>query len=313
MACQKPSAPSAIASSGPITSPRRFRSSSSPFQDCAFSRTPSVRPTSSLLPSGVAPMITSRHCASQREQLGRQHDVTILATLPLHDADDHLRAVDVAGAQPNDLARAQPAAIAERQHDVHLEIARHGEQPLGLLRAHHQRQLLRLLEVVDLGGEIVPPQRDAEQKPHPRHDPVAIADAQPALDQVQLEAADVVSCRRVGPAPQKRGEAPAAVDLASLPAAPPLGGSHILDHTLAQRADGGISAHGELLLSEVANTSSSSGRGSPPCYKRALNSLPTPPTGTPAQRLSRQRFSALAPSVTARARAPISGAEGRPA
>jgi hypothetical protein len=41
MACQKPSAPSAIASSGPITSPRRFRPSSSPFQDCAFSRLPS--------------------------------------------------------------------------------------------------------------------------------------------------------------------------------------------------------------------------------------------------------------------------------
>src|SRR3954464_11516593 len=55
MACQKPSAPSAIASSGPITSPRRFRSSSSPFQDCAFSRTPSVRPTSSLLAFGCRP------------------------------------------------------------------------------------------------------------------------------------------------------------------------------------------------------------------------------------------------------------------
>src|SRR5205823_10345518 len=138
------------------------------------------------------------------------------------------------------------------------------------------------------------PQRDAGQKPHPRHDPVAIADAQPALDQVQLEAADVVSCRRVGRASQERGEAPAAVDVASLRVAPQLAGGHILDHTLAQRADGGISAHGELLLSEVANTSSSSGRGSPTCYKRALNSLPTPPTGTPAQRLSRQRFSALA-------------------
>src|SRR5215831_12397333 len=180
---------------------------------------------------------------------------------------------------------------------MHLEIARHGEQPLGLLRAHHQRELLRLLEVVDLGGEIVPPQRDAEQKPHPRHDPVAIADAQPALDQVQLEAADVVSCRRVRRAPQERGEAPAAVDVASLRMAPQLAGSHILDHTLAQRADGGISAHGELLLSEVANTSSSSGRGSPhPRYNRALNSLPTPPTGTRAQRLSRQRFSALTQS-----------------
>src|ERR1700739_2113953 len=164
--------------------------------------------------------------------------MAILTTLPLHDADDHLRAVDVAGTQTNDLARAQPAAIAERQHDMHLETSRHGEQPLGLLRAHHQRQLLRLLEGVDPRGEIVPPQRDAEQKPHPRHDPVAIADAQPALDQVQLEAADVVSCRRGGAGPQERGEAPAAVDVASLRMAPQLAGSPILDYTTPQRADG---------------------------------------------------------------------------
>src|SRR6516162_10751995 len=67
-----------------------------------------------------------------------------------------------------------------------------------------------------------------------------------------------------GERPRKRGEAPAAVDVASLRMAPQLAGSHILDHTPTQRADGGISAHGELLLSEVANTSSSSGRGSPP-------------------------------------------------
>jgi len=36
---------------------------SSSRQDCALSRTPSVRPTSSFLPSGVAPMMISRHCA----------------------------------------------------------------------------------------------------------------------------------------------------------------------------------------------------------------------------------------------------------
>jgi hypothetical protein len=47
-ACQNPSAPSATASSGPIDSPRRFRSSSSSRQDCALSRTPSLRPTSSF-------------------------------------------------------------------------------------------------------------------------------------------------------------------------------------------------------------------------------------------------------------------------
>src|SRR4030081_2027866 len=62
--CQKPTAPSATASSGPIASPRRLRSRRSSFHDCALSRTPSMSPTSSFLPSGVAPMITSRHCAA---------------------------------------------------------------------------------------------------------------------------------------------------------------------------------------------------------------------------------------------------------
>src|ERR1700719_3932734 len=54
----------ATASSGPIASPRRWRSRRSSFHDCALSRTPSMSPTSSFLPSGVAPMITSSNCAA---------------------------------------------------------------------------------------------------------------------------------------------------------------------------------------------------------------------------------------------------------
>jgi hypothetical protein len=46
IAFQKPSAPSAMASSGAMVSPRRFRSSSRSRHDCALSRTPSIRPTS---------------------------------------------------------------------------------------------------------------------------------------------------------------------------------------------------------------------------------------------------------------------------
>src|SRR5277367_4682607 len=48
IAFQKPSAPSATASCGPIVRPRRLRSSSSSFQDRALSRIPSASPTSSL-------------------------------------------------------------------------------------------------------------------------------------------------------------------------------------------------------------------------------------------------------------------------
>src|ERR1700730_15949290 len=55
-AFQKPSAPSAMTSLGAKSRPRRFRSSSSSFHDKALSRTPSVNPTSSFLPSNVAPM-----------------------------------------------------------------------------------------------------------------------------------------------------------------------------------------------------------------------------------------------------------------
>ena len=59
------------------------------------------------------------------------------------------------------------------------ERAGHGQQPFGLVLVQDQRQLLRLLDVVDLGREIVPPQRDAEQESHPRHGAIAIADANP--------------------------------------------------------------------------------------------------------------------------------------
>jgi hypothetical protein len=55
-AFHKPSAPSAIASAGRTSSPRRLRSSSSSHQSCALSRTQPVKPMSSWRPSGVAPI-----------------------------------------------------------------------------------------------------------------------------------------------------------------------------------------------------------------------------------------------------------------
>jgi hypothetical protein len=67
--------------------------------------------------------------------------------------------------------------------------------------------------VIDLGREIVPPQRDAEQKPHAGHDAISIADAQPALDQVQLEQAYIVGRGSVGRVLQERREPLAAVDV----------------------------------------------------------------------------------------------------
>ena len=100
--------------------------------------------------------------------------------------------------QPDHLAGAQAAAIAETEQHAGLEAAGDGQQAPRLVRAHHQRDLLRLTEVIDLGGKIQSPQRHAEQEPQPGHDAVAVADAHARLGQVQLEPADVLRCGRVG-------------------------------------------------------------------------------------------------------------------
>src|SRR6266481_2162887 len=64
IAFQKPRAPSPIARSGATSSPRRLMSIRSSRQLCALSRTPVWKPTSSFLPSGVAPISTSMHSAA---------------------------------------------------------------------------------------------------------------------------------------------------------------------------------------------------------------------------------------------------------
>jgi len=58
------------------------------------------------------------------------------------------------------------------------------EQAPRLVRAHHQRNLLWLADVIDLAGKVQPPQCHAQQELQTGHDPVAIADAHAGLGQV---------------------------------------------------------------------------------------------------------------------------------
>ena len=54
----------------------------------------------------------------QVEDLGRKHHITVLAAFRLHDADDHLLAVNVSDPQPRHFAGSQPATIGERRRNV---------------------------------------------------------------------------------------------------------------------------------------------------------------------------------------------------
>ena len=81
--------------------------------------------------------------------------------------------------------------------------------------------------MINLGGKIQSPQRHPEQEPQPGHDAVAIADADPGLGQVQLEAADVLKCGRVGRPLEKCCETLATADVACLRARAELAGRQL--------------------------------------------------------------------------------------
>src|SRR5216684_2060471 len=184
--------------------------------------------------------------AQQVERLGRQHDIAVLASLGLLHPNDLLCAVDVLDLEPDHLAGTQAAAIAEAEQYAHLEAAGDREQAARLVLAHHQRNLLRLAEVINLGRKVRPPQCYAEQELHPGHNAVAIADAHGRLGQVQLETTNVIRCGRIGRSLQKCSETPAVVDVTSLRVCTEFARVHVLDHALAQRGDG-VRTHGKLL------------------------------------------------------------------
>src|SRR5262249_10597397 len=136
---------------------------------------------------------TFHHCRSEESNSGGS-----MTCRSLSPFDCTIRMIICALSMSPALSRsAKAAAIAQREHHLIPEAAGHGKQSLGLVWAHGERQLLRLFEVVDLGRQIVPPQRDAEQEPHAGHDAIAIADADAGLAQMQLEAANVVGGCRV--------------------------------------------------------------------------------------------------------------------
>src|SRR5258708_1891922 len=230
--------------------------------------------------------------AQQVERVGRQHDVAVLAALGLLDPNDLLRAVDVLDLQPDHLAGAQAAAIAETEQYTHLEAARDREQAPGLVLAHHQRNLLRLTEVINLGRKIQSPQRHAKQEPHPGHDAVAIADARARLGKMQLKPADILRRGRVRGPLEKCSKPLAAVNMAPLRPRAEFACIHVLDHALAQRADRNRT-HGQLLSWMRLMTPPSSRQADMPAIDDL--SLVTAPSGRPPlQRAIAQRFSALA-------------------
>jgi hypothetical protein len=189
--------------------------------------------------------------AQHRQDLGRQDGVAVLPTLPLDDADDHPRAVDVADLEVDQFGDAQPGGIAKGEHDPILEVRRVIEQPGDFVGGKHDGQLVGLADVFGDAEHRLVRQGDAVEEADTRHCLVDGRDRQAASRQLQAEQAQIVGRRFVGRAVDEGGELLDAVDVGDLGGARKAAQGHVVDQALAKRADGGGLGHDESLLLKV--------------------------------------------------------------
>ena len=170
------------------------------------------------------------------QQPRRKRDVAVLVALALVDAQHHPFGIDVAYAQPPDLARPQPRGIGRHQHRAMLGVGGDGEQP-------HQ-----LVVVEDLGqsrGHLGPGQvevrvrhteGDAVQEAHAVAHAVAALPAQPPLFvQVDEVVLNLLGADLVGAAAIVTGQPFDGGEVGLLGVLGQSSNGHVIEHALTQR------------------------------------------------------------------------------
>jgi hypothetical protein len=132
------------------------------------------------------------------EQHRGEHGIAILATLALFDAQRHAGAVDVADLEGHHFAGAQPGTIGHRQDRLVLRCSGRRDQACDFLAAQYHRQLARLAHRAHPGQCLRAIQRHAKEEPQGGDRGIQHDMGGTGLDQVQLIAAQVFGCCRIG-------------------------------------------------------------------------------------------------------------------
>ena len=156
--------------------------------------------------------------------------------------------VDVGDLERRDLGDAQARAVGDRKRRQMLQADRRIKEPADLVRAEDVRQAARIAQPHQLAGEIGPVDRLDEEEAQGRDDGVHRWHAETGLLHGDLKTAQVLSGRRIGRAFEKGGQAPHVAQIIALRRARETPHGHVVDQTLAQRADrgggNGQSVHG---------------------------------------------------------------------
>jgi hypothetical protein len=149
------------------------------------------------------------------------------------DADHHPLTVDIVDLQRHHLRGAQPGAVGHRQGRLVLQPRGRLQKPLDLLATEHGRQLTRLVHMAHLGHQLAAPEGDIEEELQCRDRRVQASALNPALDQIELEAAQILRRGRRGRTLEKIVEAFDPAQIPALGLGRELAQPHVLDHALA--------------------------------------------------------------------------------
>ena len=184
--------------------------------------------------------------AQEFEQLRREHRIAILAALALLDADEHALRVDIADLERHDFRHPQPSAIGRAQSCLVLGARGRLEKASHFRRAQDEGYFARLVDQGETPGQIDPIEGDGEEEAQGRDRRVAAGWGHAAFGQVQLELPHILRRGGLRRAAEEGREASDLADVISAGLLDEMAHRHVIDHALAQRADGCL-GHRRLL------------------------------------------------------------------
>ena len=176
--------------------------------------------------------------AQQLEQLRGEHHVAVPLPLALLDPKRHALAVDIGHLEVRDLGHPQACAVGDAERGFVLEAGRGFEETRHFLLAQHHRRLARPLHRRQMPDEVGPFERDLEEEPQRRARRVDAPRADLMLGEMQLISTKVLARGGIRRTAEKGREVPHVPDVVPLGVFGEPTRRHIVDHALAQRADG---------------------------------------------------------------------------
>ena len=179
--------------------------------------------------------------AENSQEPGGEHDVPVLVSLGLADADDHALAINVVDAKVTDLREPQPGGVGGHQDGPVLEVSNSLEELDQFIKAQNDRQLFLLLGADNGLDDPIPAQGDAVEELQGAAGLVEIAPGDMTLlHQIEQVRADLLWAQALGRdivVPSKRGYA---LDVNLDGMGREIAQGHVLDHATAQRTHGRV-------------------------------------------------------------------------